>query len=95
MVRLDNVLVQSIFCASNTILRQLCLRHITAFTSSLRIFSRFGYAATRTGIIRATASDKMIAATIEDDSISFDVQINTIPSLRQLINHEKGVGNQA
>ena len=49
------------------------------------------------GIFRASASDKMIVAIIEDDrdSISFDVQINWIPSLIQWIDHEKGVGNQS
>lgn len=47
------------------------------------------------GISRATPSDKMIGATIEEDSMSFGVQIYTIRSLHQLIKHEKDVGNQA
>ena len=32
---------------------------------------------------------------IEDDSTCFDVQINTMPRLQQLIHHKKGIGNQA
>lgn len=72
--------------------------------SSLVFFclSRFGCAVTKkaqgkpcNGIFRATPSDKMIAATIEEDSMSFGVQIYTICSLYQLIKHEKDVGNQA
>ena len=63
--------------------------------------SRFGCAATKktqgkscNGISRATPSDKMIGVTIEEDSMSFGVQIYTIRSLHQLIKHEKSVGNQ-